>query len=114
MEDPMRTLMLLALPLLLLSCDSKEEPKAHDHSMHDAPAASADKAKDPVCGMMIDKAKATKHTHEGADYFFCADACLAKFKAEPKKYAVHCSCAGMKRACACDHCGGKDPCDCTK
>src|ERR1700675_4240880 len=110
----MRTLMLLALPLLLVSCDAKEEPKAHDHSMPAGPAAGADKAFDPVCKMPVDKAKATKLTHEGADYYFCADACLTKFKADPKKYAVHCTCAKMKGACACDHCGGKEPCDCTK
>ena len=114
MEAPMRILILLALPLLVVSCDSKEEPKAHDHSMHDAAPASADKAKDPVCGMMIDKAKATKLAHEGADYFFCSDACVTKFKAEPAKYAAHCACPGTKRACKCDHCGGKEPCDCAK
>jgi len=106
----MRTLMLLALPLLIVSCGKEESKPAMDHG----PAAGADKTKDPVCGMMIDKTKAIKHTHEGADYYFCADACLAKFKAEPKKYAVHCSCAGMKRQCSCDHCGGKEPCDCVK
>ena len=110
----MRHLMLLALPLLLVACDQKVESKAPDHAMPAAPAASADKAKDPICGMFIDKTKAIKHTHEGADYYFCADNCLAKFKADPKKYAVHCTCANMKRQCSCDHCGGKDPCDCVK
>ena len=69
----MRTLMLLALPLLLVSCDSKEEAKPHDHSMHDMKATSADQTQDPVCKMMIDRAKATKHAHEGADYFFCSE-----------------------------------------
>jgi YHS domain-containing protein len=107
--------MLLALPLLFAACDQKVETKSHDHNqMPSAPAATGDKAKDPICGMMIAKDKAIKHTHEGADYYFCADACLAKFKADPKKHAVHCSCANMKRQCSCDHCGGKDPCDCTK
>ena len=111
----MRSLMLLALPLLLVACDQKAETKAPtpDHSMP-AAAPSADKAKDPICGMFVDKSKAIKHTHEGADYYFCADNCLAKFKADPKKYAVHCTCANMKRQCSCDHCGGKEPCDCTK
>ena len=102
----MRTLLLLALPLLFVSCD-KQEP---------APASTApvEKSKDYVCGMMIPKATAIKYTHEGADYYFCADACLEKFKADPKKYAPHCTCAGMKKACSCDHCGGKEPCDCVK
>ena len=110
----MRTLMLLALPLLIVSCDQKPEAKGHDHGSMPAAGTSADKAKDLVCGMMVDKAKATKLTHEGADYYFCSDACVGKFKADPKKYAVHCTCPNMKRACACDHCGGKDPCDCSK
>ena len=108
----MRSLMLLALPLLLVSCDSKkEEPKMAPHSDS---APSADKAKDPVCGMLVPKATSLKVTHEGADYYFCADNCLTKFKADPKKYAVHCTCANMKRQCSCDHCGGKEPCDCVK
>jgi Cu+-exporting ATPase len=110
----MRTLMLLALPLLLVSCDSKEEAKHPSHdSMPAAPAASADKAKDPICGMFIDKAKATRHTHEGADYYFCSDGCLAKFKADPKKYAVHCACAKTAKKCDCGHCTPKgETCDC--
>lgn len=103
----MRTLLLLALPVLLVSCDKEEAKPATN-------ATPVEKAKDYVCGMMIPKATAIKHTHEGADYYFCADACLAKFKAEPKKYAPHCSCVGMKKACSCDHCGGKEPCDCVK
>ena len=110
----MRTLMILAIPLMLAACDQKVETKGHDHSSMPAAAASGDKAKDPICGMMVDKAKAQKVTHEGADYFFCADACVAKFKADPKKYAVKCTCVNMKRQCSCDHCGGKEPCDCVK
>jgi len=108
-----RSLMLLALPLLLVACDQKPESKAPEHSMP-AAAPSADKSKDPVCGMFVDKAKSTKLTHEGADYYFCSDNCVAKFKADPKKYAAHCSCANTKRQCSCDNCGGKEPCDCTK
>ena len=98
----MRSLILLALPLILVACDQKPETKAPDHSTMPAAAPSADKA------------KATKVTHEGADYFFCNEACVAKFKADPKKYSVHCTCANMKRQCSCDHCGGKEPCDCVK
>ena len=77
-------------------------------------APSADKANDVVCHMFVDKAKATKLTHDGTDYYFCSDECLKKFKDAPQKYAVHCACAGSKKACACDHCGAKEPCDCVK
>lgn len=104
----MKSLLLLALPLLLVSCDAKEEAKPG------ATSAPVEKTRDYVCGMMIPKATAIKHTHEGTDYYFCADACLAKFKADPKKFATRCTCAGMKKACSCDHCGGKEPCDCVK
>ena len=104
----MRTVMLLALPLILVSC-GKEEPKAPT-----SPPAVADRAQDPVCKMPVDKKTSIKITHEGADYYFCAEECVKKFKAEPAKYAAHCSCANMKRACSCDHCGGKEPCDCVK
>ena len=111
MEDPMRTLMLLALPLLLVSCDSKEQPKPP--SPGGMPAASADKAKDPICGMFIDKDKSIKHTHEGSNYYFCNDACLQKFKADPKKYAVCCTCAKTAKKCDCGHCTPKgETCDC--
>jgi YHS domain-containing protein len=104
----MKTLLLaLAIPMVLLSC--KEEP-----AMPAAPAVSADRAKDPICGMMVDKGRALKSTHDGADYFFCAENCQKKFLSEPAKHAPKCSCVNMKRACACDHCGGKEPCDCVR
>ncbi len=103
----------LALPLLLVACDQKPETKAPDHSMPMA-APSADKAIDPICKMPVDKAKSAKVTHDGTDYFFCSENCVKKFKDDPKKYAVHCTCANMKKQCSCDHCGGKEPCDCVK
>jgi len=104
----MKSLLFLALPLLLASCDAKDEAKPG------ATSAPVEKARDYVCGMMIPKAAAIKHTYEGTDYYFCAEACLEKFKADPKKYATRCTCPGMKKACSCDHCGGKEPCDCVK
>lgn len=107
----------LAIPVLMLAaCDQKPAEKAGGGggmTMPPAATTSADKAKDPICGMMIDKAKAIKHSHEGADYYFCADACLAKFKADPKKYAVHCACAKTSKKCDCGHCAPKgETCDC--
>lgn len=47
----------------------------------------ADKVKDPVCGMTIDRstAKGTSE-HEGKTYYFCSDSCKKKFEADPKKY----------------------------
>jgi YHS domain-containing protein len=42
---------------------------------------------DPVCGMMVDPAKAAgQHEHKGALYCFCSPSCLARFKADPDKF----------------------------
>jgi P-type Cu+ transporter len=44
-------------------------------------------AKDPVCGMTVDEAKAAGSAeHRGKRYYFCSRHCLAKFRAEPEKY----------------------------
>ncbi|MFC0589408.1 heavy metal translocating P-type ATPase [Novosphingobium aquiterrae] len=43
---------------------------------------------DPVCGMSVDPS-ATPHvaTHAGAHHYFCSAGCLAKFNADPERYA---------------------------
>jgi len=44
-------------------------------------------ARDPVCGMTVDEARAAGSAeHAGTRYFFCSKHCLEKFKAEPAKY----------------------------
>src|SRR6201993_1294031 len=50
-------------------------------------AATAQLAKDPVCGMSVNPATA-KHTHEdgGKKYYFCAGSCAEKFRVDPQKY----------------------------
>src|SRR5512145_854197 len=43
--------------------------------------------KDPVCGMMVDPARAAgSFEHKGKTYYFCAQHCLEKFRAAPEKY----------------------------
>jgi YHS domain-containing protein len=106
--------MMLAIPVILAlaACDQKPAEKPSP-TMPTAPAASADRAKDPICGMMVDKATSTKTTHEGATYYFCADACLKKFQADPKKYQAHCACVKTAKKCECGHCAPKgETCDC--
>ena len=42
---------------------------------------------DPVCGMVVDPARATAHEElDGLQYFFCGKGCAAKFHADPQKY----------------------------
>ncbi|TCH98226.1 heavy metal translocating P-type ATPase [Roseococcus sp. SYP-B2431] len=43
---------------------------------------------DPVCGMVVDPAKTGHHAeHAGQSYHFCRAACLARFEADPGRYA---------------------------
>ena len=45
------------------------------------------KARDPVCGMSVDRAAAKNRlTHEGTEYFFCGARCREKFAADPARY----------------------------
>ncbi|MDO8616670.1 MAG: YHS domain-containing protein [Dehalococcoidia bacterium] len=45
-------------------------------------------ARDPVCGMEVDAAKATgSSAYRGVTYYFCAPACKKAFDAGPEKYA---------------------------
>ena len=45
------------------------------------------RAKDPVCGMMIDPQKgAAKVAYEGKTYYFCSAGCAKRFLAEPQRY----------------------------
>jgi Cu+-exporting ATPase len=42
---------------------------------------------DPVCGMLVDPAKAAgSYEYQGKTYYFCNPGCLAKFEATPAKY----------------------------
>jgi len=44
-------------------------------------------ARDPVCGMTVDPAKAAAHVeHRGETYYFCAKGCAHKFCANPGQY----------------------------
>ena len=44
-------------------------------------------ARDPVCGMTVDQAKAAAHVeHQGETYYFCAKGCAQRFSANPEKY----------------------------
>ncbi|MFB3815481.1 MAG: YHS domain-containing protein [Terriglobales bacterium] len=41
---------------------------------------------DPVCGMAVNLEKAVKYEYKGKTYYFCCDACMEAFKADPEKY----------------------------
>src|SRR5438105_5510411 len=55
------------------------------------------KAKDPVCGMSVDPAKAAgKVEHEGKAYYFCSKRCAERFALEPEKFLAAPGTAGME------------------
>jgi YHS domain-containing protein len=43
-------------------------------------------ARDPVCGMTVDRSKALKREFRGRTYYFCGPGCKAKFEAAPEGY----------------------------
>jgi uncharacterized membrane protein YraQ (UPF0718 family)/YHS domain-containing protein len=43
-------------------------------------------ARDPVCGMTVDRAKALTAMVDGKTYYFCGEGCRATFVAEPGKF----------------------------
>ena len=45
-----------------------------------------EKAKDPVCGIMVDKDPNLSAEYKGEKYYFCSKADMEKFKKEPEKY----------------------------
>ena len=60
-------------------------PRAgHAHAMPAVPpaptAARKDLAKDPICGMMVDKATALKTERAGRSYYFCSVGCQRTFE----------------------------------
>src|SRR5215472_5503936 len=55
------------------------------------------KAKDPVCGMSVDPAKAGgKVEHKGKAYYFCSKRCAERFSQEPEKFLAAPGTAGME------------------
>ena len=47
-------------------------------------------AKDPVCGMQVEPAKAAGTLkHGGATYYFCSKNCLESFRKDPVRYVGH-------------------------
>ncbi|MBI3516605.1 MAG: heavy metal translocating P-type ATPase [Proteobacteria bacterium] len=60
---------------------------AHSHDQPAVTATHPGKARDPVCGMMVDPATAKHHAvFERHDFFFCGAGCRQKFETDPHRY----------------------------
>ena len=53
------------------------------------------KDKDPVCGMIVETAKAKTSVYSGRLYHFCSTSCRDKFEASPSSYITSTSNAPM-------------------
>ena len=45
-----------------------------------------EKAKDPVCGLMVEKDPKLSNSYKGETFYFCSKADLEEFKKNPEKY----------------------------
>ena len=50
-----------------------------------AQAKKVEKAKDPVCGMMVDKDPALSVNYKGEVYYFCLKQDMEQFKKDPER-----------------------------
>lgn len=55
------------------------------HSQHQPAIASGKMAKDPICGMMVDKTTALSRERGGRSYYFCSDTCLRTFESPERE-----------------------------
>jgi hypothetical protein len=45
-------------------------------------------ARDPVCGMKVDRAKALQASHAGSTHYFCSEHCKSSFEEDPDSYVT--------------------------
>ncbi len=70
-----------------------------DNPMNTQNAPGGPVAKDPVCGMTVDPARAkAAHEHAGKTYYFCCAGCKEKFIADPGKYLASRTLVGIAPA----------------
>jgi len=49
-------------------------------------AKKVEKARDPVCGILVDKDPNLSVNYRGEAYYFCSKADMEKFRQEPERY----------------------------
>jgi uncharacterized protein len=50
------------------------------------PRPRPERARDPVCGLIVDKDPQLSAEYDGVTYYFCSNADKEKFKKNPQKY----------------------------
>ena len=51
-----------------------------------SPRPRPERARDPVCGLIVDKDPQLSAEYDGVTYYFCSNADKEKFKKNPRKY----------------------------
>ncbi|MCC7482151.1 MAG: YHS domain-containing protein [Hyphomicrobiales bacterium] len=77
--------------MMRFGCGSHVLGHGHGHRHGSAPGTPdvpvrTGTAKDPVCGMTVDTAKALSSVHSGQTYYFCSETCRDRFVASPEKF----------------------------
>ncbi len=77
--------------MMRFGCGSHVLGHGHGHRHGTGPGtpdsgAHGGTAKDPVCGMTVDTAKALSSVHAGQTYYFCSVTCRDRFAASPEKF----------------------------
>ena len=57
-----------------------------EHVGHSGSAEQMASAKDPVCGMTVERGEGYTKSNDGRELHFCSRNCLDKFEAEPQRY----------------------------
>ena len=74
----------VAAPARYTAAPADTLPAAGPQHQHHTPASAAiepgEKAKDPICGMVVNKATALKSERGGRSYYFCSETCLRTFE----------------------------------
>ncbi|MCQ4143419.1 heavy metal translocating P-type ATPase [Vogesella sp. AC12] len=74
----------VAAPARYAAAPADTGPTAGSQHQQHAPASAAiepgEKAKDPICGMLVNKATALKSERGGRSYYFCSETCLRTFE----------------------------------
>jgi Cu+-exporting ATPase len=74
---------ILAVTLILVLTATSALAFAEASQARKAP----EKAKDPVCGIMVDKDPNLSTNYKGETFYFCSKKDMETFKKDPEKYA---------------------------
>ena len=88
-------LSLLVVAVVMTACEEKKEEvkaevktevKTEQAHRQGKPQQIAMRARDPVCGKLVETGEGTEAVFEGETYHFCSERCMRQFLADPHEY----------------------------